>query len=167
MILNVLMQKQLMDQWCWAAVASSISFYFNSNNNGLYHGDIAGPLISPDCAGVNSNSAGSFSQCDIAKDLGLVLQKTKNYAWELSNALSMDQVADQLNGGYPICCQINWPGLAVAHYIIVYGLDGTNLLIGDPALNNFWADYTYLTTNYGNHGGIWGRTIGTQAQLTT
>jgi len=162
MILNVLMQSQLMDEWCWAAVGSTISFYYNSNNSGLYQADIAGQIINPVCANVDSGNAGDYSQCDLPQDLRTVLQQTKNYAWEIPRAFTMAEITGQLNGGYPICCQINWPGVAVAHYIIVYGLDGSSLLIGDPAANNYWAEYNFLTTNFGNSGGQWGRTIATQ-----
>jgi hypothetical protein len=163
MILNLSMQKQLMDEWCWAAVASAVSFFYNNNASGLYQSDIAGQIINPVCSNVNGSNGGDFPQCNHPQDLGTVLQQTQNYAGEMQRALTMTELAGQLNQGYPVCCQINWSGVDVAHYIVVYGLDGNNILVGDPAANNYWADYNYLTNNFGNSNGQWQRSIATQA----
>ncbi|GGB23496.1 hypothetical protein GCM10011511_54190 [Puia dinghuensis] len=158
------MQKQLMDQWCWAAVASTVSFYYYNNLNGLRQADVASMAVNPVCSIVTADNAADYSQCDEPQDLGYVLKSvTHNGAWDIPQALNPNQIIHQLNGGYPICCQINWNGITVAHYVLLYGIDGDNVLIGDPAANNYWAPYDYLTSNFANNGGFWSRSIGTQA----
>jgi hypothetical protein len=165
MTLPYLLQKQLLPNWCWSAVASSISFYYNRNQFGYRQGDIAGMLLGNSCniGAQNSGSASTF--CDQPADIALALFKTGNYAGNLNLPLSYPQVVAQINGHFPVCCEIQWPSAAGNHFVAIVGYSGNDLIIGDPdpdATSLFSISYNDFLNDY-RGGGRWLRSIATHA----
>lgn len=160
MVLNFRIQKQILDNWCWAAVTSSISFYFD-NNSRWRQGALAAHLINPDC-GVITHAGGGAAPgfCDRTLDLARSLKMTGNFAGDLIRALSLAEVVNQINEGYPVCCQIVFPGSDTSHFVVIYGYQSTNLQIGDPQAGIFSIPYDTFLAGY--RGGRWRRTIGTR-----
>jgi hypothetical protein len=160
MTLNFQVQKQILPNWCWAAVSSSVSFFFNQNQKGYYQAQLAAQIIDPSCSVVNNQNAGAAPPiCNTPKDIATALQFTRNYAGEMARALSLNEIVAQINGGFPICCQILWANLQQSHFVTIYGYQGTQLQIGDPEAGLFYVDYNSFLYY---RGGVWRRTIGTQ-----
>jgi Papain-like cysteine protease AvrRpt2 len=160
MILNFRTQKQILDNWCWAAVTSSIAFYFNGNSRWL-QSTLAARLINNVCASVNANNAQTAPPvCDVQMDIGRALTLTGNLAGDILRPLSFNEVVQQINAGFPLCCQIVFPGVQTSHFVILYGYQSTDVVIGDPQAGIFSLNYQSFLTSYRN--GNWRRTIGTK-----
>lgn len=163
MILNFRTQKQILDNWCWAAVTSGISFYFNSNSQWIQSA-LAAKLISSSCAGIDTTNAPSAPDtCNSTLDVARSLQVTGNFAGHLMRPLSFGEVVDQINNRFPICCQIVFPGFDTSHFVVLYGYQSGDVVIGDSQAGIFSIPYNDFLTNY--RGGIWKRTIGTKSNL--
>lgn len=162
MILNFRTQKQLLDNWCWAAVASSISFYYHPGSR-WRQSTLAGTMIDSQCSTINQeNATVAPSHCDRMLDLANVLQATGNFAGEIARPLQFNEIITQINHGWPVCCQLLWPGFIASHFVTIYGYTGNNIIIGDPQAGVFTIDYQEFATNYRN-GGRWQRSYGTQS----
>jgi Papain-like cysteine protease AvrRpt2 len=163
MILNFRTQKQMLDNWCWAAVTSGVSFYFNPKSRWI-QSMLAARLISSSCAGINTiNAATAPDTCNSTLDIARSLQLTGNFAGDLMRPLSFNEVVQQINTGFPICCQVVFPGFDTSHFVVVYGYQGANVVIGDSQAGIFNVPYNNFLTNY--RGGRWGRTIGTKKNI--
>jgi hypothetical protein len=77
--------------------------------------------------------------------------------------LSFGEVVDQINNRFPICCQIVFPGFDTSHFVVLYGYQSGDVVIGDSQAGIFSIPYNDFLTNY--RGGIWKRTIGTKSNL--
>lgn len=163
MILNYKTQIQLLDHWCWAAVASSISRFYSASSQ-WSQSALAGALIKPICSSITpENKDLPPAGCDQINDLKQVLGYTKNFAWVIEGKLTLGQLQGQLYAGWPICCEINWPGFDTSHYITIYGYSGSTIMVGDPDSGPHAVHYDDLITSY--RSGIWKRTIGTCPSL--
>ena len=162
MILNFQIQKQLLNEWCWAAVASSISFKYDPNSI-WQQSKLAAEILSSVCINVDPSSAGNAPQvCHQEYKLSVVMQNyTKNSAWMVERVLTLDEIRYQINSGWPICCQIYWQSIGNAHYIVIYGYEGNTIIIGDPEAGVCSADYDDLVSGY--RGGQWNISYGTQS----
>ncbi len=160
MILNFRTQKQILDNWCWAAVTSSISFYFDRNSRWMQSA-LAARLINNICGGITANNSQTAPPiCDAQMDIARALSLTGNLAGDIIRPLSFNEVVQQINGGFPFCCQIVFPGIQTSHFVILYGYHSTDVIIGDPQAGIFSINYQDFLSNY--RGGSWQRTIGTK-----
>lgn len=160
MILHYQTQKQILDEWCWAAVASSVSFYYNSNSI-WFQSRLAGDLLDSSCNIITIDNADNAPiSCQRVFSLQEALVHTNNFAWPIDRYLSLDEIRYQINNGWPIGCQISWEDNQ-NHFIVIYGYEGNSIVIGDPQAGNCSVDYTSLRQNY--RSGKWIRSYGTQA----
>jgi len=163
MILNFRTQKQILGNWCWAAVTSGVSFYFNPNSRWIQSA-LAARLINSSCSGINAlNVATASDTCNSTLDVARSLQLTGNFAGDLVRPLFFNEVVGQINKGFPICCQIVFPGLDTSHFVVLYGYSGSNVIIGDSQAGIFTIPYTTFLESY--RGGNWRRTIGTKRNI--
>lgn len=167
MIQNFRIQSQILSNWCWAAVASSISYYYNKNSTWTQSA-LAAKLTGHDsCSVITKNTADiSPPVCNQVLDLSGALKVTGNFAGQVLRPLTFNEVVNQIQGGWPICCQISWNEFATSHFVVIYGFNGNMLVIGDPDSGVFSVDYNQFLSGY--RGGKWSRSIATQAiQPTT
>ena len=163
MILNFRTQKQILDNWCWAAVTSGVSFYFNPNSQWIQSA-LAARLISSSCAGIDTTNADAASDtCNSTLDIARSLQLTGNFAGSLLRPLSFNEVVQQINNGFPICCQIVFSGFDISHFVVIYGYQSAEVVIGDSQAGIFSIPYNTFLTSY--RGGTWRRTIGTRKSV--
>jgi len=160
MILDFRTQKQILDNWCWAAVASSISFYFDRNSPWIQSA-LAATLIHGVCNGINTTNADTAPPvCDVQMDIAHALNLTENLRGDIIRPLSFNEVVQQINTGFPVCCQIVFAGSQASHFVVIYGYQSADLIVGDPQAGIFSLNYQSFLSNY--RGGNWRRTIGTK-----
>jgi hypothetical protein len=160
MLLNFKLQQQLLDEWCWAAVTSSVSLYYNSNSNWQQSTVAAAALQNNACSIINQvNPDSPPSGCDEPFDITASLGITGNYAGLIQRALTFDEVVWQINNSYIIVCQIYWQQYGQSHFVTIYGYDGTNVIVGDPEGQIYTLDYNAFVDQY--KGGVWVNSIGT------
>jgi len=163
MILNFRTQKQILDNWCWAAVTSAISLYFNPSSQWIQSA-LAANLISSSCAGIDTtNSSTASDTCNSTLDIARSLQLTGNFAGNLMRPLSFAEVMGQINDRFPVCCQIVFPGFDTSHFVVLYGYQSTDVIVGDSQAGIFSIPYNTFLSNY--RGGQWRRTIGTKNNI--
>ena len=160
MILNFRTQKQILDNWCWAAVTSGISLYYDPNSK-WFQNNLAARLIDPSCIGVNTNAVtAALVTCNVTLDIARALQLTGNFAGDLFRPLTFGEVVQQINLHFPVCCQIVFSGSQTSHFVVIYGYQAANVVIGDSQAGIFSISYTDFLSSY--RGGSWKRTIGTK-----
>lgn len=171
MILGVKLQKQILQNWCWAAVTSTVSFYYNDNEQGWKQPALAARLLKSSCGSITGVNAGEAPDvCNQQVDIVSALSLSGNLAGQLGRPLTMDEIISQINRSFPVCCQIRWPGFDGSHFVLLYGYNDsdTRLVIGDPDPERggvFLVSYGELARDY-REGGEWVRTIGTHAAIS-
>jgi papain like cysteine protease AvrRpt2 len=161
MRLNFYIQKQVLGNWCWAAVTSSVSFYYNGGSP-WSQGALASALISPSCAGINADNAPIAPPvCNAVMDLAQALMLTGNYAGQTPAPLTFNDVAQQISQNSLVCCQISWEAFPQSHFVVIYGCEGSNVIIGDPEGEIFSIPYQSFLAGY--RGGLWKRSIGAKS----
>jgi Papain-like cysteine protease AvrRpt2 len=164
MILPFTTQKQILGNWCWAAVASSISFYFDPDSI-WYQSALAAKLIGAGCSVISSDNSGP-AECNVVQDIADALNLTVNiYGNPIKGQLSYNDLVAQINYNAPVCCQIVWIGIDAAHYVTIYGYDGPNITIGDPEAGLCSIAFNDFCNGY--RGGVWSMSFCTQSVPTT
>ncbi|HHL0960468.1 TPA: papain-like cysteine protease family protein [Serratia marcescens] len=145
--LNFNMQKQILANWCWAAVSASVGNYYGT---GVWtQCDVASNALDRNCC----NQPGP---CNVYGYLDSALQITRSYNGMSRSSLKMSVIQNQINMGRPIGLRCAWYG-GGAHFLVIYGTNGNYLLIADSiygystrVLNSFPRSY--------NGGGTWTHT---------
>jgi Papain-like cysteine protease AvrRpt2 len=165
MQLSFKIQIQLLPNWCWAAASSSISFFYDSGSN-WYQPQLASKLLDLSCGNITVQNADQApAVCNMEMDIAKAMSVTENYAGEFNRALTIEEIVSQINGGFPVCCQMVWPGSSYSHFVVLFGYSANDVIVGDPDATSggvFQLDYNAFCSNYRN-GGQWQRTIGSQA----
>jgi hypothetical protein len=122
-------QKQLCDEWCWAAVAAMIS-YFYDGAAALTQCTIASKTLhEPKCCT-------DCTVCNIPFDLDPALCKVNRFKPPVNGVLSKTDLMDKTDSETPVCVRIEF-ALKKGHFVAVKGYDNRVsgklfLLISDP-----------------------------------
>ena len=124
------MQHQLQDEWCWAAVSTSISIFFDPNSGWTQCKMVNKSFGETICC--NASSASSDT-CNRQWYLNKALEETGNLSQLVKGPQSFDDIAKEIQAGRPLGCLIKWDnGDGGGHFVIISGVDeGDELLIGD------------------------------------
>lgn len=149
-ILDFKIQRQVLSQWCWAAVAASVCDFYDDTSYGsqclFVSKEIPGNF---DCC-QSSQDDGENSACNRGMNLGDAL-------WDCHHGLKVDadpadfsMVVDELNAEHPVACNVYWKDGTVHALVICGYTDDGVLLIADPekpgTLVSINSDFIYSTT---------------------
>lgn len=143
------MQKQQQTQWCWSAVATSTSLFYNPRS-----GWTQCILVNQE---FNQNSccqSGNGSSCNKPWYLERALQRTGNLERWNAGAASFNQVQQEIDARHPLGVRIGWSG-GGGHFVILDGYDagnGQNLSIKDPWYGQSTYSYNAFKTGYQGMG---------------
>lgn len=162
-LLNFQIQKQLMSNWCWAAVTASINqFYLPASV--LSQGDIVSTELDlPSC-----KRTPPLPYCNKQFDLSVALDHLKLLDQTIDNVIYPDKILEEIISQRPVPCQVNFEDIG-GHVVVIYGYrlndarDTRNpyLSVADPQYGDSrFIAYNDLINNY--RGGIWVRTYLTQ-----
>lgn len=143
------MQLQEMSNWCWAAVTSSVSQYFDSNSQWTQCAVASKCLTEPCCS--------SDGPCNQPWTLDHPLSVTSNLKGSVFvGAASMVVIASEISKGRPVCCHIDW-GNGMGHFVAVTGYSsGVNdVEVQDPLVGSALLPYATFVSNY-QEIGTWG-----------
>jgi hypothetical protein len=97
------MQGQEQTEWCWAAVAASISRHHEPSSAWTQC------LIADAEFGVNfCCDDGSCRACNRPHPVGSALMRTGNFDRFLNRAVDFDEVKAEVAAGKPVCVSIDW-----------------------------------------------------------
>jgi hypothetical protein len=133
-VLNITMEKQRADQWCWAAVTSCVCQTLN--NQTISQEDIVCQML----ANQTCSTKPVPSDCDVPIPLENPLKAICNCTVDFKVTLTYEQIQDQIDTAgrpIPIGLQFTAPGQTVLHYCLIKGCNTTNgsneVVILDPA----------------------------------
>ncbi|BAU55659.1 C39 family peptidase [Mucilaginibacter gotjawali] len=161
-ILNYKTQKQILDEWCWAAVASSVALKY-SPSSGPTQAFLASQLIDQSCSIVASSDPDAApAVCHQDFDLQKALMRSKNWSHTFEGKLKFDTICQEIDAGRPVCCQIFWPAFERSHFITIFGYTGPKVVIGDPDKEAGVCSQDFSVFAEGYREGIWTRSYFTK-----
>jgi hypothetical protein len=156
--LNLKVEHQSQTNWCWAAVAVSVSRFYSSDSSWTQC-----ELVNAETGLTTCCHDGSSSACDTTHGLGAALTRAEVFDHIEPRSVEYDVVRREIDAGRPIGWRIAWPGNG-GHFAIIEGYRTVGeewVSITDPWLHETDAPVTTLTSgNYG--GGRWSHTYFTQ-----
>ena len=161
------MQRQLHSDWCWAAVASSISRHFNP--------------VSSWCQCKLATKMAKFGKRKVdccAHPFREDLARVCNQPWYLEKALrtvgryhgkpipgklSFRRIQKEILDGVPVCARIQWGGAKSGHFVLISGCTKSKtsarwLYVDDPFYGTSTWLYEEFCVNYQYSQGRWSHT---------
>ena len=161
--LSFSIQSQLQQNWCWAAVSTSVALFYNVSSGWTQCTVANRALPRNDCCG----AAGSDPQkCNKPWYLDTALGVTGNLVTMSAGTLTFAQVQNEIAAGTPVGCRVGWYG-GGGHFLTiigwVVGATGTEYIeLADPIYLNTQIPYIDFASAY-QSGGVWSHTYLTQA----
>ncbi len=149
-VLKFTMQAQQQTNWCWAAVSTSVSHFYDPSSAWTQCKVANAQLSRTDCCGTGASGA-----CNVYGFLDQGLSEVGHFD-HLQNGVTTFQVLqNEIIAARPLGIRVAWQG-GGAHFIAAIGAEeGDLVLVGDPGSGtNSLVDYTTLETSY-NGSGTW------------
>ncbi|MGW1195281.1 papain-like cysteine protease family protein [Streptomyces sp. NPDC002536] len=152
-VLNIGMQKQVRDQWCWDASGLTIANYWGYTKYNQY--DFC-RLAAQGNGGLDCNNRPA-TLGDMAN--GLANMGFRNSGRDLYRNASFSETQNEIANGRPFAVRIGWTS-GGGHMNVIYGYDGNSnmIAVGDPwpsTQTYTWWDYS---TYSGNNSFRWTHT---------
>jgi len=109
------MQHQQQTQWCWAAVSTSVSLYYDTSSTWTQCTVVNAELGQTTCC-----QNGSTSACNQPWYLDLALQRTGNLDAVSGGTTSFADVRTQIDAGRLLGARIGWSG-GGGHFAVIEG----------------------------------------------
>ncbi len=139
------METQRADFWCWAAVSSSVSHFYNRRSDKDQCSIAEAVLNKQSCC-----PRPRGGQCDETSELPPALRFTRNFDRPTSNPISWDAVRDEILAERIVCARIGFG--SNGHFVAISGIDdtdGTQMVFAeDPINGEQWMKYTTFRNNY-------------------
>lgn len=157
------MQSQCHLNWCWAAVSSSISHFYDSNSQNSQCVIANIELARSDCCDFPCNQGGL--EFDVPRTLASPLGWVGCLrSWDPNGSASRSTLQKELNAGRPVCARIKWLG-GGAHFVVIVQFDAESdkVIVKDSSWDRREISYDQLRTNYGDDQGKWTDTFYTKS----
>jgi Papain-like cysteine protease AvrRpt2 len=150
-------QTQKKPNWCWAAVAATVSEYF-FDENPLSQCEIATRVLEQ--PGLDCCAAGNSAACNQQAALEAALGRVKEASGggminrKLDNqTASFDCICRQIDAGLPVCVRIQWIGDDGGHFVMISGYsvsdDHTRWVdVSDPYYEDSTVPYDQFLSAY-------------------
>jgi len=148
------MQMQLHDNWCWAAVTASIAQFYRAQSWTVQCVVAAAEKNTQCCDPVN------VTACDRPAPLDTPLGRTGHFSQRVDSSEEFSTVVAEIDAQRAFACRIEWHQSSDAHFVAVagYSVDdsGTEYLeIGDPLIpGTVHTTYAEFSSNY-RQAGAW------------
>ncbi len=154
------MQPQQQTQWCWSAVATSVSLFYDSASGWTQCALVDAELGQTSCC-VN----GGTPTCNQPWFLDLALTRTGNLDPPVGGVATFAVTANEIDAGQPVGVRIGWSG-GGGHFVVIAGYTELSLsrwlAMRDPWFGNSSVGWSGLQTSYQGTGS-WTHTNNTQA----
>jgi hypothetical protein len=148
--LPFVMQAQLQSNWCWSAVTTSVSHFFNGGS-AWTQCSLASTELGLACCPVGSNPGG----CNVPWYLDRALQQTNNFNRIVAGAAAFTDVETEINSTRPLGVRIAWLG-GGGHFVSITGYSSSAatdyVTVDDPIYGHSTLLYSALCTNYQGNG---------------
>jgi len=126
--LELSMQHQLQDNWCWAAVSTSVAAFFGSTNWTQCS------VVSKEVKDATCCANGSSSKCNVPWRLDKALRRVKALKKKRDGIPGdLEGIRREIDDGRPVCIRIAWSG-GGGHFIAIEGYrdDSASVAVEDP-----------------------------------
>lgn len=151
--LDFVMSHQQQQNWCWAAVALTVTRYYNTTSTWISQCQIASSGLGFMCCPYGRNC----QDCDTPWRLDLALGVTNNFNTWAPGQASISQIVVEIDGGKPLGVRIGWSN-GTGHFCCITGYwmcDGETMLhIEDPECGWWHISYTDFCSQHQGDG-IW------------
>jgi peptidoglycan hydrolase-like protein with peptidoglycan-binding domain len=149
-VLKFTMQAQQQSNWCWAAVSTSVSHFYDPNSSWTQCGVANTQLGRTDCCG-----SGASGACNVYGYLDQGLQEVGHFDHLQYGTTTFEVLQNEIIASRPLGIRVAWAG-GGAHFIAAIGSEEDDLvLVGDPGSGtNSLVNYATLETSY-NGSGTW------------
>ncbi|HEV2199130.1 MAG TPA: papain-like cysteine protease family protein [Bryobacteraceae bacterium] len=166
------MQAQLHSDWCWAAVAASVSQHFNADSSWCQC------KLASIMARITAKKEKLGAQACCSRPMNKRLAAVCNQAWYLDRALrivgrsagrptkgplTFRRIQKEILAGRPVCVRIQWGRATSGHFVLISGCrestrGGQWLYVEDSFYGNSTWRYHEFRSNYQYAGGRWTNT---------
>jgi hypothetical protein len=156
--LDVPVEDQLLENWCWAAISSALGRYYGTSDES--QATIATQVLKRNCVGFALDDE-IRRNADTTSRLDTAMRFAGCYShWSPGKPL-FDRVRFEINLGRPFGARIGWHAGA-AHYVLIHGYrdDGERLLVADPLHGSGEYPLGEFPARY-RQGGAWTETFWT------
>jgi hypothetical protein len=159
--LNFSMQRQEQTQWCWSAVATSVSHFFDPASKWRQC-----VLVNEELGQSNCCQNGSSTECNQPWYLDKALKRTGNLSYITAGTSTLQGLVDEISARRPFGARIGWSG-GGGHFVILSGYEiGVStgggfpprvstsewVLIDDPWYGESWSRYNDFAVRYQGSG---------------
>lgn len=149
-ILAFTMQTQQQTQWCWAAVATSTSLYYNPSSIWTQC-----KLVNAELGQTTCCTNGSTAACNQPWYLDNVLNTTGNLDAFSSGTMAFVDLRAEIDAGQPLGVRIGWSG-GGGHFVVIEGYKPgpaeQRVAIDDPWYGASDLTYTAFASSYRGSG---------------
>ena len=156
-------QRQTQDNWCWAAVSSSVSDYYDPSTP-YTQCSLASTVFKANCC-----ANAPAPQCDQPYQLDKALQITGNLNQSYTRNFVSDEIKSEIDDGHLIAAGIEWKNENVGHALTIFGYsydpdsNSYYVYISDPAYGKQYIKLMTLCENY-HAAGQWTDSYTTNAK---
>jgi lysozyme family protein len=147
-VLEFTMQAQQQTNWCWAAVSTSVSHFYDANSAWTQCKVADTQLGRTDCCG-----GGASGACNVYGYLDQGLVEVGHFDHLQNGATTFEVLQNEIIASRPLGIRVAWLG-GGAHFVAAIGAEEEDLvLVGDPGSGtNSLVDYATLLTSYSGSG---------------
>lgn len=151
--LDLTMQKQRQDEWCWAAVSTSVTLFYAPASPWTQCTVVNAGLKQTGCC-----QDGASPSCNVAWFLDQALTIVGHLNQDFAGKLAMDLIAKEIDAGRPVGLCIDWTG-GGGHFVAIDGYDLATQMIDvkDSIFGASYIAYASFPVSY-QGGGSWGWT---------
>ncbi|WP_296307298.1 papain-like cysteine protease family protein [Pseudomonas sp.] len=126
-VLRFPIQRQLQGQWCWAAVAASVSRYYRPGTTWTQCSVADRQWGRTDCCGTGATGA-----CNNPSILQTALTNVGHLNRQTAVQESLQTVENEVVAGRPLCIRIAWAG-GGGHFVVASGIEDEDFVwVSDP-----------------------------------
>lgn len=158
--LPVIVARQALDRWCWAAIGAAIAGYYRGS--APTQEAVASALLGFDCSSWAADGA-LGARCDVPAMLDEVLSALDCFSHWSPGRPTLDRLAAEIGAGRPLAVAIDWRG-GGGHYAVVLGChpERGEIDVADPLHGPSVQRYASFPRDY-RGGGYWRGTYWTAA----
>jgi hypothetical protein len=163
LIPNFTMQCQCHSNWCWAAVAASVSAYYDPGSDFTQCKLANIELHRNDCCDVPCHT--DDAEFNVLNTLASPLNRVGCLLEMRQNQRATPaEVQQETEAARPLCVRVVWRG-GGGHFLAIVGYvrESRRLVIKDPFFQSTEIDYDQFCTQYQNGRGVWTDTYYTTA----
>lgn len=152
-VLDLALQRQELEHWCWAAIAASLGDYYGLRH--LSQHEIAGTLLGLDCTGIREDPH-ARARCDATAMLDEALKLVGCFSHWSPGRPAFERIQAEIDTGRPVCLAVDWK-TGGSHYAVVtgYSTGSRELFVEDPLLGPSVQQFDAFPAHYRGTGGYW------------